>query len=339
MNKSLCLAAAAFLILASGCKEQQFKKTKTGLEYKVVEDGEGNNIKYGNTIQFKAFSYYNDSLMSTPYDSVSQVIEIDSTKLPAEYIEVFKSARKGDSIVTRLSTDTIAKFNQLPPFAKKGQFMGYRFKILNVVTSPAEGEALRNQSMQSVRRIDSLSVLKQKSIDDKTLSDYLSKNNIKATKTEKGTYVEIQNPGTGDSIVNGKAITVDYKGMTLDGKVFDQSYDSAGKSVKPFTFVVGQRGSIEGWSDGLVYFKKGGKGRLFIPSYLAYGSRGAGADIKPNTPIMFEVSIVDILTQDQYRTKMEAQQKMMQLQQQMMQQQMQKQQQNPQQQTAPPQGK
>ena len=99
--------------------------------------------------------------------------------------------------------------------------------------------------------------------------------------------------------------------MTLEGKEFDSSYDSTGKSVKPYTFVIGQRGSIEGWADGLVYFKKGGKGKLFIPSYLAYGSRGSG-EIKPNTPLMFDVSIVDVLTQDQYRTKMEAQQKQMQ---------------------------
>ena len=147
--------------------------------------------------------------------------------------------------------------------------------------------------MQSIRRIDSLSTIKQKTTDDKTLSDYLAKNNIKATKTEKGTYVEIQNPGEGIAIDSGKGITVDYKGMTLDGKIFDQSYDAAsGKSVKPYTFVIDQRGAIQGWSDGLVYFKKGGKGRLFIPSYLAYGPRGAGADIKPPTPHMFEVSFV-----------------------------------------------
>ena len=78
-------------------------------------------------------------------------------------------------------------------------------------------------------------------------------------------------------IDSGKAITVDYKGMTLDGKIFDQSYDAAtGKSIKPFTFVVGQRGAIQGWSDGLVYFKKGGKGKLFIPSYFSLRPQGRG---------------------------------------------------------------
>jgi FKBP-type peptidyl-prolyl cis-trans isomerase FkpA len=335
MNKLLSLAALSIVILAVGCTDQRFKKTKTGLEYKIVSGNGGNAIKYGNAIQFKAYSYYNDSIMSTPYDSVAQIIEIDSTKLPAEYVGIFEAAKKGDSIVTRMSTDTIMKFNQLPPFAKKGQFLGYRFKIIDIISDPAKVTALRNESMKSIKRIDSISIEKQKVTDDKTLSDYITKNNIKTTKTPKGTYVEIQNPGEGDAIDSGKAITVDYKGMTLDGKIFDQSYDAAtGKSIKPFTFVIDQRGAIQGWSDGLVNFKKGGKGRLFIPSYLAYGSRGAGGDIKPNTPLMFEVSVVDVLTHDEYQKKMEERQKMMQLQQQLQQRQngMQQQQPPPQQQ-------
>lgn len=336
MNKTLCLCAAAFLILAAGCNNPRYKKLKGGLEYKILNGSGDKDIKYGNAIQFTVQQYYNDSLMATPYDSISQVIEIDSTKLPPEYVQIFITAKKGDSIVTRISTDTIMKFNQLPPFAKKGQFFGYRFKILDVITDPTQVEVLRNATMQSMRRADSLAMEKQKGIDDITIKEYLEKNNIKAVKAPEGTYVEIQNPGTGEQVDTGKAVSVNYKGMTLDGKIFDQSYDSSGKPTKPFTFMVGQPGAIEGWSDGMVYFKEGGKGRLFIPSSRAYGSRGAGGDIKPNTPIMFEVSIEKILSKDEYQKEVEAQQKMMQ-QQQMMQQMLQQQQQ--QQQAPPPQGK
>ena len=336
MNKTFCLLAVALLILASGCNSPRFTKLKGGLEYKIIKGSGDKDIKYGNAIQFRVQQYYNDSLMSTPYDTISQVIEIDSTKLPAEYVEIFKTAKKGDSIVTRISTDTIMKFNQLPPFAKKGQFFGYRFKILDVITDPSQVVALKNATMQSMKNADSLSLEKQKGIDDKTINEYLTKNNIKATKTPQGTYVEIQNPGQGQQVDTGKAVSVNYKGMTLDGKIFDQSYDSAGKPTKPFTFMVGERGAIEGWSDGMVYFKEGGKGRLFIPSARSYGARGAGGDIKPNTPIMFEVSIEKILSKDEYQKEMEARQKMMQ-QQQMMEQMMQQHQQ--QQQAPPPQGK
>ncbi len=321
MNKSIFLAAASILVLAAGCTERKFVKTKNGLEFKIVDGSGGKEVKYGNTVKFTAYSYYNDSLMATPFDSVPQLMEIDSTKLPPEYIEIFKAAKKGDSIITRILVDSIMKFNQVPPFAKKGQYLGYRFKILDVITDPAQAEAMKKETMENLRRLDSIAVIKQEGIDDKILSDYLAKNNITATKTARGTYVEIQNPGTGDQVENGKAITVDYKGMTLSGKVFDQSYDSTGKSVKPYTFMVGERGAIEGWPDGLVYFKKGGKGRLFIPSHLAYGTRGAGADIPGNTPLIFEVSILDVMPAEAYQKKMQEQQKMMQQLQQMQQQQ------------------
>ncbi|MDQ6890102.1 MAG: FKBP-type peptidyl-prolyl cis-trans isomerase [Bacteroidota bacterium] len=322
MNKTIFLAATSIIFLAAGCTERKFVKTKNGLEYKIIDGSGGKEIKYGNTIEFRAYSYYNDSLMATPFDSVPQLMEIDSTKLPPEYIEIFKAAKKGDSIVTRILVDTIMKFNQVPPFAKKGQFLGYRFKILDVITDPAEADAKKKATMLTLRRLDSLNVLKQEGIDDKILSDYLAKNNITATKTAKGTYVEIQDPGTGAQVENGKAVTVDYKGMTLAGKIFDQSYDSTtGKSVKPFTFMVGQQGAIEGWPDGLVYFKKGGKGRLFIPSHLAYGTRGAGPDIPANTPIMFDISVLDVMPAEDYQKKMMEQQKMMQQMQQQQQQQ------------------
>jgi len=318
MNKTMGLMALAIILFAVGCKDQKFRKTKSGhLEYKS-SGGSGNQVKYGNAIEFQAFQYYNDSLMANPFDTVPQVIEIDSTKLPPDYIEVFTSARGGDSVFTRTSTDSMAKMTQLPPFAKPGAYFGYHFKIIDVITDPAKVVAIKAMSLATMKRIDSLNTIKQKGIDDSTLSAYLTKNNIKATKTAKGTYVEVVEPGTGEAIDSGKAITVDYKGKTLEGKEFDSSYDSTGKSVKPFTFVVGQRGSIEGFSDGIVYFKKGGKGRLFVPSNLAYGSRGAGADIKPNTPLMFEVTVVDVLSKDAYQKKMQDQQKKMQEQMQQM---------------------
>jgi FKBP-type peptidyl-prolyl cis-trans isomerase len=129
------------------------------------------------------------------------------------------------------------------------------------------------------------------------------------------------------AIDSGKAVTVNYKGMTMDGKIFDQSYDSSGKPTKPYTFLVGERGAIEGMDDGIRLFKKGGSGRLFIPSVLGYGPRGAGGEIKPNESLIFEVQVVDVNNGDDYRVKMEAQNRMMRQMQEMQRQRQQQQQQ------------
>jgi FKBP-type peptidyl-prolyl cis-trans isomerase FkpA len=159
-----------------------------------------------------------------------------------------------------------------------------------------------------MRKIDSIETAKQRVIDDSIITAYLNQHHIKATKTAKGTYVEVINPGSGPAIDSGEAIVVDYKGMTLDGKEFDSSYDSTGKSVKPFTFAIGQPGAIEGMSDGMVYFKKGGSGNLYLPSYLGYGRSGAGKVIPPNSPLIFNVKVKDVLTKEQYQKKMQAEQ-------------------------------
>ena len=55
---------------------------------------------------------------------------------------------------------------------------------------------------------------------------------------------------------------------------------------------------IKGWTDGLSMLKKGAKANLYIPSALAYGARGSGADIKPNANLVFEIEVVDVVSAD-----------------------------------------
>jgi len=327
MNRSIYLMAA-MIIFAVGCTNNAYKKTKSGLEYKIFRGDNDTPVKYGDAVKFTLQSFYKDSILSTPYDSVPQLVDIDSLRLPPDYLKIFKEAKKGDSIVTKILVDSAMKFGQVPPFAKKGQYLGFRIKIYDVITDSSKIISEKKAVMHRMMAVDSIMTATQKVKDDKILKDKLAKDNITAVKTEKGTYVEIKNPGAGEPIDSGKAVTVNYKGMTLDGKVFDQSYDSSGKPTKPYTFLVGERGAIEGWDDGIRMFKKGGSGRLFIPSALAYGARGAGTDIKPNESLVFEIQVVDVKNGDEYRKKMEAQNRMMQQMQQMQRQQQQQQQQH-----------
>ncbi len=312
MYKSIFPAVILVLLIGSGCNTARFEKLESGLEYKIVKGKGDKEIKIGNFIEFKVTQYYNDSLLSTPFDSIPQIIQIDSMRIPAEYVRIFLKAKAGDSIVTRISTDTIAKHNPLPPFAKEHQFFGTRFKIEKVYEAQADAMKAQKELRERMVKADSLAMEKQKTLDKVTIKDYLTKNKINAVRTPEGTYVQVINEGTGAKVEPGKAVSVLYKGMLLDGKtIFDQSYDSTGKPKDPFTFVVGQMGAIEGWSDGMVYFKEGGEGRLFIPSARAYGSRGSGPDIKPNTPIMFDVKITKVMTDDEFKKEQDKQRKLM----------------------------
>ncbi|MEI8104885.1 MAG: FKBP-type peptidyl-prolyl cis-trans isomerase [Actinomycetes bacterium] len=98
--------------------------------------------------------------------------------------------------------------------------------------------------------------------------------------------------GDGDEAVDGKRCTVHYVGASfLRGDEFDASWDRG----EPFYFTLGKGHVIVGWDKGVAGMKVGGRRKLFVPSAMAYGARGAGGVIKPHDPLVF---IVDLLAVD-----------------------------------------
>ncbi len=100
-----------------------------------------------------------------------------------------------------------------------------------------------------------------------------------------GLQYQIIEKGTGKTPTKDNSVTVDYKGTLIDGTVFDSSYDRG----QPATF--GVSGVIAGWTEALQLMKEGAKWRLFIPAKLAYGEKGAGAVIGPNSTLIFDVEL------------------------------------------------
>ncbi|MEJ2543181.1 MAG: FKBP-type peptidyl-prolyl cis-trans isomerase [Calditrichaceae bacterium] len=96
--------------------------------------------------------------------------------------------------------------------------------------------------------------------------------------------------GKGDTPQKGQTVVVHYTGMLEDGKKFDSSYDRNA----PIEFVIGTGQMIPGFDEGIQTMQKGGKRRMVIPPYLAYGSGGIPNLIPPDATIIFEVELVDI---------------------------------------------
>jgi len=116
------------------------------------------------------------------------------------------------------------------------------------------------------------------------LAENAKKPNI--VTTASGLQYEILTEGEGPSPSATTSVTVHYKGTTLDGKEFDSSYSRNEPATFPLNRV------IAGWTEGLQLMNVGAKYRFFIPSELAYGQRGAGADIGPNETLIFEVELL-----------------------------------------------
>jgi peptidyl-prolyl cis-trans isomerase A (cyclophilin A) len=109
-------------------------------------------------------------------------------------------------------------------------------------------------------------------------------------KTESGLRYQIIQKGTGKQAEKGKKVAVHYQGALENGQVFDSSY----KRKQPIDFTLGVGQVIEGWDEGVALLQVGDKARFVIPSYLGYGSRGAGGVIPPDATLVFDVELMDV---------------------------------------------
>ena len=120
---------------------------------------------------------------------------------------------------------------------------------------------------------------------------FLEKNKARegVTTTESGLQYEVITAGTGEKPTATDQVRVHYHGTLIDGKVFDSSVDRG----EPVVFGVNQ--VIPGWTEALQLMPVGSKWKIYLPSNIAYGERGAGGDIGPNSVLIFEVELLEIV--------------------------------------------
>ena len=131
---------------------------------------------------------------------------------------------------------------------------------------------------------------KTKEEGEKFLADNKTKSGVITTKS--GLQYQVITEGTGAKPTAEDHVKVHYTGTLLDGTKFDSSIDRG----EPAEFPVSQ--VIKGWTEGLQLMPVGSKYIFWIPSDLAYGDRGAGQMIKPNSTLKFEVELLEIVNND-----------------------------------------
>lgn len=127
---------------------------------------------------------------------------------------------------------------------------------------------------------------KNKKEGEKYLAENKKNKGVKTTAS--GLQYSVMTEGKGNTPKAADTVTVHYKGTLIDGTEFDSSF----KRGEPATFPV--NGVIKGWTEALQLMKQGSKWMLYVPSSLAYGERGAGPMIGPNSTLIFEVELLSI---------------------------------------------
>jgi FKBP-type peptidyl-prolyl cis-trans isomerase FkpA len=318
----------AYLFLAtavvfSACKDASFKKGEEGMEYKIIADGKGDLLKQGEFMEIQFTSMISgagrkDSVLNSSRDQGgAQIMPFDSTNLPPAYFKIFKQLKKGDSVATRTSTDSIIKKQpqgqELPAFIKKGMFIYTNIKLVNIYKTQAEADSARKLNMAAAEVAAKAKAAVLAKEDDKTIAAYLAKNNITATKTANGVYVKTTQAGTGPILDSTVFVKVMYTGKTLDGKMFDSNVDPSKGHTDPLNVNLTNDmslggGVIPGMSEAFKTMQQGTKATMYIPSGLAYGPRAQSADLPANANLMFDVEVIGVMSKEQAKADNAAQQ-------------------------------
>jgi len=126
----------------------------------------------------------------------------------------------------------------------------------------------------------------QSEIDDEIILKYIADNELDAINIGLGLYFVDEETGTGENPNPSSTVRVAYSGYFTDGQVFDESNSDG------ITFGLNQ--VIQGWTMGIPFFKEGGRGKLLIPSELAYGS-SPRSGIPANSVLIFDIHLIDVL--------------------------------------------
>lgn len=271
-----------FIIMAAlaSCTNSSYKKTASGIMYKISSSGNNPLVKRGQILKFHYTQKLNDSLIMSSFNAIPAYAKVDSSGPVYSPLEVLPLLHKGDSVTILQLADTIMK--KMGPMQgsqlKKGDKIYLTLKVLDVLAGDAEAQADQAKEMTT-----------ESDRETKALESYIAEKKIDVKKSPKGVFVKINDPGNGDGVDSGKYVSVIYTGKLFPSeKVFESNVGKA-----PIQFTINSQQVIPGWDEGLKMLRKGGKATLYIPATLAYGQQ-PGPGGKPFENLIFDVELVDV---------------------------------------------
>jgi FKBP-type peptidyl-prolyl cis-trans isomerase FkpA len=311
---TLLITGAALL---GSCEKCEYKQTKSGLYYKIDKKGDGTVPKKGDilTIEMRyetkdSVVLFNSNTEGVPFNiPYTETLEKEQEGSVAEGIQLLK---KGDSIICKILAKKLLD-KSLEEVAKEKKVKLeeatpiYVYLHLKDIQGEKEFRKIQEEKYKALLEESKKKAKEQLPHDLETIKKYITTHKINALSTPSGLHYVIDKPGIGDLPQKGDTVVVHYTGKTLDGKVFDTSFPEIAianqihnnkRQYEPLIFIIGQESVLPGFEEGVQLLRKGGKARLFVPSVLAYRDMELGGNIKPNSNLIFDIELKNVITSD-----------------------------------------
>ena len=289
MRKSLLIISAfcvmlSFLTGCNGNSPEGYKTTDNGLCYRFyVNDKNAELPNVGDLVDLTLACTINDTTVIIP--ASKNIIQLEEPSFFSDFAEGIAMMHKGDSASFIVNIDStfvnVFRVPELPEEFNSTDIMRFDIKVNDFYP---ESEYV-NKMIESIKQ----RYPEETEHAYAEMQLYFAKNGINATPTSSGLYYVMLEEGNGEMPAKGDNVKVHYTGKLLDGTVFDSSIERG----EPIEVPIGMGYVIPGWDEGIMLMSKGEKGVLYIPYYLGYGDRGAGADIPPFANLIFEVELID----------------------------------------------
>lgn len=278
-------ACSIMLSLMTGCSDapKGYKTTSNGLYYHFHEKNAGELPQVGDLVEVTLSCTVNDTTPIIP--ATKNILMMSEPSFATDFMEGLAMMHKGDSASFIVNIDSTFKYlfrvPELPAEFNSTDVMRFDVKVNDFYPESEYMnkmiEAIKTNYPEETERAYA------------EMQQYFAMNNIVATPTASGLYYVMTQEGNGEMPAKGDNVKVHYTGKLLNGKVFDSSIERG----EPIEVPIGMGYVIPGWDEGIMMMSKGEKGVLYIPYYLGYGDRGAGADIPPFANLIFEVELID----------------------------------------------
>ncbi len=287
----LIIGLMAVLSACGPAEKIDYQETESGLRYALLVETGMEKPETGDILSLDMVYSVRDSILFDSRDmGMPMFLQMMEQEYPGDIYEGLAMMAAGDSASFVIDAEIFFFYTvgmmELPPFVQEGDDVVFHValrKIMDEEGFAQEQERLMEQQMQE-------DILRSEQ-EEGLMLDYLAEEDITVQPTQSGLYYVEREQGEGVQVQSGDMVAVHYEGRLLDGTVFDSSYERG----EPIEFLVGRGQVIPGWDEGIGLMRVGGKATLVIPSFLAYGDRGAGQMIPPFSTLVFDVELVDVI--------------------------------------------